>query len=42
MVNHSGLVIAVFSGERGGTKNTLDFAEKKQVPCVIIDSSGKV
>lgn len=42
MVNHSGLVIAVFGGEKGGTKNTLDFAEKKRVPCVIIDSSGKV
>lgn len=42
MVTHSGLVIAVFGGEKGGTKNTLDFAEKKQVPCVIIDSSGKV
>lgn len=42
MVNHSGLVIAVFGGEKGGTKNTLDFAEKKRVPCVIIDSSGKM
>lgn len=23
-------------------KNTLDFAEEKRVPCVIIDSSGEV
>lgn len=36
MVRHSGLVIAVFNGEPGGTKNTLDFAEKSGVPCVII------
>lgn len=37
MVRHSGLVIAVFNGERGGTKNTLDFAQKSGVPCVVID-----
>lgn len=37
MVRHSGLVIAVFNGEAGGTKNTLDFAEKSGVPCVIIE-----
>ncbi len=38
MVNHSALVIAVFNEESGGTKNTLDFAKRSQVPCVIIDS----
>lgn len=37
MVDHSGLVIAVFNGERGGTKNTLDYARRKGVKCVIID-----
>lgn len=37
MVRHAGLVIAVFNGERGGTKNTLDFAAKNGVPCVVID-----
>ena len=37
MVRHSDLVIAVFNGEPGGTKNTLDFAKKNGVPCVIID-----
>lgn len=37
MVRHSGLVIAVFNGEPGGTKNTLDFAQKTGVPCVVID-----
>lgn len=28
MVNHSARVIAVFNGERGGTRNTLNYAEK--------------
>jgi len=37
MVRHSSLVIGVFNGERGGTKNTLDFAKRIGVPCVIID-----
>ncbi len=37
MVRHSSLVIAVFNGEAGGTKNTLDFAKRSGVPCVIID-----
>ena len=31
------LVIAVFNGEPGGTKNTLDFAKRTGVPCVVID-----
>lgn len=37
MCRHSGLVIAVFNGERGGTKNTLDYAQKIGVPCIIIN-----
>lgn len=37
MVRHSALVIAVFNGEPGGTKNTLDFAQRSNVPCVVID-----
>lgn len=36
MVDHSGLVIAVFNGEPGGTKNTLDYARNIGVPCAII------
>ncbi len=36
MVDHSGLVIAVFNGEAGGTRNTLEYAAKKNVPCQII------
>ena len=37
MVDHSERVIAVFNGERGGTKNTLDYAKKKGVPCIVIN-----
>ncbi|MBD5085636.1 MAG: DUF1273 domain-containing protein [Clostridiales bacterium] len=37
MIRHSDMVIAVFNGEPGGTKNTLDFAKKNGVQCVIID-----
>ena len=37
MVNHSALVIAVFNGESGGTKNTLDYAQKSGVPCVMVN-----
>ena len=37
MVRHSALVIAVYNGESGGTKNTLDFARRNGVPCVVID-----
>ena len=36
MVRHSALVIAVFNGERGGTKNTMDYAQRTGVPCVVI------
>ncbi len=36
MVDHSSLVIGVFNGERGGTKNTLDYAKRVGIPCVVI------
>ena len=36
MVDRSCRVIAVFNGSRGGTKNTVDYAEKKKVPVVNI------
>ena len=32
MVNHSSRVIAVFNGEKGGTKNTIDYADRHGVP----------
>ena len=37
MVNHSFRVIAVFNGEKGGTKNTIDYASKIGVPVVRIE-----
>ena len=37
MVNHSAKVIAVFNGENGGTKNTMDYAMKVGVPVVRIE-----
>ena len=37
MVNHSARVIAVFNGENGGTKNTIDYAAKVGVPVVRIE-----
>lgn len=37
MVDHAARVIAVFNGESGGTKNTIDYARKCGVPVVTID-----
>lgn len=37
MVNHSAKVIAVFNGEKSGTKNTIDYAVKIGVPVVRIE-----
>lgn len=37
MVNHAARVIAVFNGEKSGTKNTIDFAAKVDVPVVRIE-----
>ena len=37
MVNHSARVIAVYNGENGGTKNTMDYATKVGVPVVRIE-----
>ena len=39
MVDHAGLVIAVYQGQSGGTRNTLDYARKLGVPCVILDGT---
>ena len=32
MCNHSSRVIAVFNGEKGGTKNTIDYANRHGIP----------
>lgn len=36
MVNHSSRVIAVFTGEKGGTKNTIEYSNILGVPVIII------
>lgn len=36
MVDRSARVIAVFNGEKGGTKNTIDYADRNGVPVVTI------
>lgn len=35
MVDHSSRLIAVFNGEPGGTKNTIDYAKKNGVTCFV-------
>ncbi len=40
MVNHSTRVIAVFNGEKSGTKNTIDYAMKVGVPVVRIEGGA--
>ena len=37
MVNHSARVIAVFNGERGGTKKTINYAERLGIQLSTID-----
>ena len=37
MVDHSSRLIAVFNGESGGTKNTIDYASKVGVEIVIVE-----
>lgn len=36
MVNHSARVIAVYNGEAGGTRNTIEYANRIRVPVVTI------
>ena len=36
MVDHSNLVIAVFNGEKGGTKNTIDYDRKQGIEVRMI------
>ena len=37
MVNHSNRVIAVYNGEAGGTRNTLNYAKKKGIEIIVIE-----
>jgi len=41
MVDHSSLLIAVFNGSAGGTKNTLDYARSQNVRTVLISSNRR-
>ena len=36
MVDRSNLIIAVFNGQKSGTKNTLDYAKRKGVKVVNV------
>lgn len=36
MVNHSAKVIAVYNGEKGGTCNTIRYANKYNIPIILI------
>ena len=36
MIDRSARLIAVFNGEKGGTKNTVDYARQKGIACVIL------
>lgn len=38
MVDHSARVIAVFNGEKGGTKNTIDYAVKHNIQIAAVES----
>lgn len=40
MVNHCARVIAVFNGEKGGTKNTLKYAREMGIPVIIIEDKS--
>lgn len=37
MINNSSLVIALFNGQDGGTKNTINYAKKQKIDIVIIE-----
>ena len=37
MVDHSSRLIAVFNGEPSGTKNTIDYAEKKHISISLVE-----
>lgn len=36
MVNHSARVIAVYNGQSGGTRNTIHYARKQNVPVILL------
>lgn len=42
MVNHSNLLIAVYNGEVGGTRNTLNYAKKKYIEIIVIEGQLRI
>ena len=38
MINNSSLVIALFNGQDGGTKNTINYEKKQKIDIVIIEA----
>ena len=41
MVNHSARVIAAYNGRAGGTRNTIDYAHKVNVPVIFLQGDKK-
>ena len=37
MVDHSNLLIAVYNGEAGGTRNTINYAKKKDIEIIVVE-----
>lgn len=42
MVDRSARVIAVYTGGRGGTKNTVDYAQTKGIPVKLVTETAKL
>ena len=36
-VDHSNLLIAVYNGEAGGTRNTINYAKKKDIEIIVVE-----
>lgn len=41
MVDRSSLLIAIYNGSKGGSKNTIEYAKKKNINIVVIDPIAK-
>ncbi len=41
MVDHSSLLIAIYNGNPGGTRNTIEYAKRKKFEIAIYDSDDE-
>lgn len=41
MVDHAALLIAVYNGKAGGTRNTIDYANKCHVKVIVLDDISR-